>query len=80
VPTTIGYLGLDAQGQQVDFLKVTLLPTEGWRKAYINFSEEFRADQVIAAQMIIRVDLDGRFGTSSESGAALFDNLKLIHF
>lgn len=80
VPTTIGYLGLDAQGQQVDFLKVTLFPTEGWRKAYINFSEEFRADQVIAAQMIIRVDLDGRFGTSSESGAALFDNLKLIHF
>jgi len=80
VPLTIGYLGLDGQGQQVDFLKVTLLPTEGWRKAYINFSEEFRLDQVVAAQMLIRVDLDERFGQSGDQGRALLDNLKLIHF
>jgi len=80
VPTTIGYIGRDAQGLQVDFLKVTLLPTEGWRKAYINFSEEFRLDQVVAAQMIMRIDLDGRFGDPGNSGTALFDNCKLIHF
>jgi hypothetical protein len=80
VPTTIGYIGQNAQGLQVDFLKVTLLPTAGWRKAYINFSEEFRIDQVVAAQMIIRVDLDDRFGETGSSGTALFDNLKVIHF
>jgi hypothetical protein len=80
VPTTIGYVGLNAQGLQVDFLKVTLLPTEGWRKAYINFSEEFRLDQVVAAQLIIRIDLDDRFGETGSRGTAFFDNLKLIHF
>lgn len=80
VPVTIGYVGLNAQGGPEDFLKVTLLPTEGWRKAYINFSEEFRLDQIIAAQMLIRVDLDVRFSASTDSGEALFDNLKLIHF
>jgi hypothetical protein len=80
VPVTIGYVGLSEQGEQLDFLKVTLFPTEGWRKAYINFSEEFRFDNIETVQLLIRVDLDGRFGTTSSEGAAYFDNLKLIHF
>jgi len=80
VPVTIGYVGVNTQGGQVDFLKVTLLPTDGWRKAYINFSEEFRVDQVLSAQMILRVDFDNRFGAPPELGEAYFDNLKLIHF
>lgn len=80
VPITIGYVGLNGQGEQLDFLKVTLLPTEGWRKVYVNFSEEFRIDNIQTVQLLMRVDLDSRFEGTGPEGAAYFDNLKLIHF
>lgn len=79
VPITIGYSGVSFDGETQEFLKVTLNPVQEWRKAYIEFTEEFSGDDIFRTRIVLRVDYDERY-TEKPSGRAYFDNVKLVHF
>lgn len=79
VPLTVGYFGIANDGENFNFLKVTLLPQEEWKKVYVEFTEEFLGDDLRLANIIFRVDLDQRLSSATE-GETFIDNVKLVHF
>jgi hypothetical protein len=73
------YVGtqINTQGAEILQYKVLLLPTDTWKRAYINFSDEISAPNVVSYRPVFRVIFED---DQKEFTKTYFDNIKLVHF
>lgn len=73
------YIGtqLNTTSSEILQYKVLLVPSQTWKRAYVNLTNEISAPNVISYRPVFRVLYDNR---QKESTKAYFDNIKLVHF
>lgn len=73
------YVGtqVNTQGSEILQYKVLLLPSETWKRAYINLTDEISSPNVVDYRPVFRVLYENK---ENEFSKTYIDNVKLVHF
>ena len=73
------YVGtqVNTQGSEILQYKVLLLPSETWKRAYINLTDEISSPNVVNYRPVFRVLYENK---ENEFSKTYIDNVKLVHF